>query len=66
MTEKLVKPALAPEELTAQLRTKQQVMLEIIKRKAGPLVGMMPSANMRDRARKIYELARELQNDLTK
>ena len=41
-------------------------ILENIKRHAGPLIRKMPSNNMRDRARKIYDLAKELQDDLAK
>lgn len=41
-------------------------MLQKIKDTAGPLVGLLPSTNMRDRARKIYDLAKELQDDLSK
>jgi len=66
MSTKTPLPALSPEEVTKKLRANQIGMLEVIKRKAGPLVGAMPSANMRDRARKIYDLALELQNDLSK
>ena len=46
---------------------KQQIgQLERIKRTAGPLINQMPSCNMRDRARLIYNLAKELQDDLAK
>ena len=41
-------------------------MLEKIKNIAGPLAGMLPSVNMKDRACKIYGLAKELQDDLAK
>lgn len=58
--------AASPFEHTEKLRKRQIGMLETVKRQAGPLVGMMPSANMRDRARKIYDLAKELQDDLAK
>lgn len=48
---------------------KQLIMgtiLQAIKNQAGPLVGMLPSTNMRDRARKIYDMAKELQDDLAR
>ena len=41
-------------------------MLQDIKNTAGPLIGLMISANHRDRARKIYDLAKELQDDLSR
>lgn len=40
--------------------------LEGVKRAVAPLCGALPSATMRDRARRIYNLARELQNDLAR
>lgn len=47
-------------------RETQIAILEQIKKKVAPLCGAMESANFRGRARRIYELAKELQDDLRK
>lgn len=44
--------------------TRVRGMLQRIKDTAGPLVSLVESANHRDRVRKIYDLAKELQDDL--
>ena len=44
----------------------QLIILDRIKRLMAWLCGVFPSANMRDRARKIYNLAKELEEDIRK
>lgn len=50
----------------ANPRTIQIIMLERVKRNVGPLCVNLDSNNWRDRARKIYDMARELQDELKK
>ncbi len=44
----------------------QIVILERIKRSIAPMCGVLQSANWRDRARRIYNLAKELEDDIKK
>lgn len=44
----------------------QIIILERIKRSIAPMCGVLQSANWRDRARKIYNVAKELQDEIRK
>ena len=44
----------------------QILILARVKRMVAPMCGVLPSANMRDRARRIYNIAKELEDDIRK
>jgi len=49
-----------------ELAEAQLAILHKVKRSIAPLCGVLPSANMRDKARKIYDIAKQLEEDIKK